>query len=492
MSHKNLIILRAVTRLQALLYFSYQSVCFKLTCGFFKQKLDLMNKQTKNFIFKLLAFKLLAVSIYYFGPPVHPHITRQVDTMSVTLRYWIRWTLEENSPYPLIPAYLSSGDHVGIQFMEFPLLNLILAPLFAFGVEIGRILNNFGLLFINLGLTFWAWKKWKGIHIKEVLVDDAFLLFPLISASSFFIYKQIPDYTAAILVILALGYSFREERRNFLASFLLLSLGVLIKPPQVIALAPLLLHNNRKYILKSMQWIVPASIPCILYYTLGSREILKLIDTPRYFGTDFRDPFTSLMNVLMHPLGLMELFLESFFGRFVGIPIMLSYFHKVYKNKSLKTSPFAFILILQVTALVLLDGSHLFIHNYYFCGIAMSASLIFMSFLDQAPKKLVYLAWIILSVSTVERMAYEIKPLFKDNIYRQCSKLKQRNPNFPWNTDIVFTSKKAVPPQLGLCFGVKQDSTTSDYGFFYKDQKIPARCKQVDREADIILTKCNS
>lgn len=452
----------------------------------------MINKKIKRFLLVLIIFKFVCITLYYFCPPVHPHITRQVDTMSVTFRYWLRWTLEEHPKYSLIPAYLSTGESYGLQFMEFPLLNLILAPLFAFGVEAGRVLNNFGLLLINLGLTYWAWSKWKGTEIKGQLVDDAFLLFPLISAASFFFYKQIPDYTAAILVTLSLGYSFNESKKNFFMSFSLLAIGVLVKPPQVIALAPLLLHSNRKYILKSMVWIIPAAIPCLLYYTLGNKMISELRDGPSFFGTHIRDPLYSFLDVLYHPKELFQLYLESFFGRYVAVPVMIYYIYNAIKTKNLKISPIAVLIVLQMIALIFLDGSHLFIHNYYLCGMIFTASLLFLNFLNTAPKTLSILAIVIITVNIVDRGIYESRSLFKDNIYKQCRDLKARNPDLPWDEDFVFSSTKPVPPTLGLCFGVRQDSQKSNFGFYFDHQKVPARCKQIDRSKDIILTKCNS
>lgn len=434
----------------------------------------------------LLGAKLALLALFCFSPPVLPHFVRQVDTMAITLRYWLRWSLEETTRYPLLPAYLGEADGYGIQFMEFPILNILLAPSFAFGVEAGRVIANFLLIALNLGLIYWAYRKWKGVELDGVKADDAFLLIPLLGASAMFFYKQVPDFTASMLVLLGLGFSINEHRRNFFASFLLVALGALIKPPQVVALAPLLLHPNRKYILKSFVWIIPAAIPCVLYYTWGSQEIMQLFDTSNHFGTHIRNPLLSIQEFFTHPIKILNFINEVFFGRFVILPIFLV----LILQRRFRVSPLIIILGLQTIFLAFLDGDHLFIHRYYLCGASFVCALLFIKFTNLAPRWGHILTFIALVAFNIEPLIYQVRPIFENNMYKQCSELKAQTPQFPWGQNYGFRSHIREVPSLGLCFGEREGSQKNKYGMFLKKESFPETCQKVAESKHIILAEC--
>ena len=90
-----------------------------------------MKRLATQLIFVLVFVKILSAGLHSFSPFVHPHIKRQSDTLGLSLRYWLRWSVEEDQFNPLVPALLSSGDSRGISPTEFPLLNLITAPAFS-------------------------------------------------------------------------------------------------------------------------------------------------------------------------------------------------------------------------------------------------------------------------------------------------------------------------------------------------------------------------
>lgn len=444
-----------------------------------------MNPVFKKYLQVLLGIKFIFILMYFFSPAVLPHVTRQVDTLSVTLRYWMRWSLESQPLYPLLPAYLGSGNGYSIQFMEFPLLNLILAPTFALGLEWGRVLNNFLFMAVSILLTYGAYLSWRGKKVAGILVNDAFWVMLLISSTGIYFYKQIPDYAAATLVLWALGLSIDEEKPHFLASGFLLAVGLLIKPPQIVVLGPLLLHHNRKYITKSiLLWIIPAIVPCVLYYTWGSKVVKSLMDTESYFGTHIRNPIECIVAFFGSPKEILMMVLESFFGRYVAIPML------IYAFWIRKIHPLVVILSLQIAGYVILTGDHIFIHNYYLVGIGFTASLLFINFFTKASRALLVIAFLILTVTTLERGYYEVRVLFRDNIYKQCKTLKERNPEFPWGQNYVFQATNKNPPTAGLCFGERTGKSTSEFGFYFKKQEIPQFCKVVDETKEIVLVKC--
>ena len=85
-----------------------------------------------NIIILLLIGRFI-VGLYYSCFAVGaPDAWRQTDGLSVAYAYYLRWTFEPFTWHSLLPAVLNSGHNTGIVAMEFPILNVLLAPLFYF------------------------------------------------------------------------------------------------------------------------------------------------------------------------------------------------------------------------------------------------------------------------------------------------------------------------------------------------------------------------
>ena len=132
------------------------------------------------------------------------------------------------------------------------------------------------------------------------------------------------------------------------------------------------------------------------------------------------------------------------------------------------------VIAVILLGIALLDGDHAFIHDYYFTGLSLSTSLIFIFFLQKAPKALVVLSLSILSLFQLERGFYETRQIFENNIWKQCSQIL--NQNLLVNYDKV-DSKFSPYPTIGLCLGKIQNAKSSKVYVEIQAGKIKARKK---------------
>lgn len=243
--------------------------------GFLKLNMNIFNKRATaikliTFIF-LLRFILICVRA--FGEIVQPHTWRQIDTLGMSYRYYLKFTVEaaEGSWFhKLLPAVLQSGDSNGIMPAELPLLNLIFAPLWALGPYWGKVcvyLLFAVLIFGSLFLLRHKLKNW---------LAPSLLLLPVFSWSADYIEKFMPDTFAMVLVLagcLILIKSLNHLKRSVLGIFLI-TLGVLVKPPAIVGLGLLLLH--RGFTRRFWRFAPLLTVPLIFamfYYTLGLQWI---------------------------------------------------------------------------------------------------------------------------------------------------------------------------------------------------------------------------
>lgn len=176
-----------------------------------------------------------------------------------------------------------------------------------------------------------------------------------------------------------------------------------------------------------------------------------------------------------------------------------------------------------------LDGVHAFIHYYYMAGIAPTISLIAIGVWNLLKNKILkVIAFLIfikmfISICMLDVFGVNLVDLVKNVLYKNnntvsynyipknvpnslekpidtrvddspfkiCAKLKERNPDFPWNTGHAFQSTYTFYPSLGLCFGEREASKSSKYGFFYKSVPLPAGCILIDSEDMIAVGICN-
>jgi hypothetical protein len=435
----------------------------------------------------LLALKFAFAVIVTFGEFSHPHIIRQLDTMGVALRYWSRWTLEGATTWPLLPAVLTAGDTSGITPMEFPIMNLIYAP-----IECARVAAWLTHVLFASALTFWHYRLWRGKNVASVGAEKAAMLLPLVGISSVFFGRFMPDYVAFILVSSAICFSWDKPRP--LGSFALAALGLLIKPPAIVALALLLLLPIRRYP-KCALWVLPAVICTLVYYKLGNGFIKSVSDYPVYFLTELRNPLQSLIEFVQHPKDVAKLFLKNLIAPQFFILFLVAV--GIWKKLERRQLWLLAVLLVQVILGAALDGEHSFIHFYYFMGTAFVSALLVTAVIERANQRWVsiFAALALLSFQ-IEMFSYEVKPLVKNmqglGLYAQCKQLKKSSADFPWGKGYSFRSSFAEYPDLGLCFGEIQNSKKAEFGFFKKADELPAGCTEKAASADLRLATCST
>jgi hypothetical protein len=457
--------------------------------------------------------KLILLLIRCFAPFNHPHIGRQFITMGVSLRYWLRWFFEENVVYPLLPVELIVSSANQYSITELPFINILTAPFFYFGYYYGRVLSYAFLILFNFLLTFLSYKIWKGKEIFKIDVGISILILAILSLSGQYIGRFMPDYTAFIFVILALGMMWKggkiggekiKSGKRFFAmftAFICASLGLLIKPPVVITLIFVFFKKNRREILRDFIWIVPAILITILYYTWGHSEILKMPLVLKHFNTGFRNPLDALSSFLfVNPKAIFDFFEENIFLPYLIYFVLGYQMYRAIKFKEYAFSKLWLVLLIQIFAIVLLDGYHSLVHTYYYVGISLTSTLILTEILSKTKSKIVVgiiFIWIV--VFNLERFFYQIKPLIRENkklscrhqrMYPQCQKLIEDNQDFPWGKGVSFRSNSDPVPYLGICFGEIKGHNHSKYGFYWKNDSVPQNCQIVDSSDDINLVTC--
>jgi hypothetical protein len=431
-----------------------------------------------------------------FLPLVHPHIWRQVDTLGVSLRYWLRWTVESPSPWPLLPAVLHSGDSSGIMAMEWPLLNILAAPLFALGPAWGTALARGLVLALNLLLVLWNLRIWKGQTPGGVDASRSFRWMPLIGLGLVFFPKFIPDGIAMLLVLAGTGLLYQKKARSW-AGLLLLA-GFLMKPTSVIVLALLLLSPTLIEILRyALPPITGAFGLTVLYYMKGTRWIQSLGGGESLYRVEPQNPWLALREFLSQLPQLADLFLQGL-SFYAGLPLLILL---MIMGRIRTRGLLWFLLLLQVLAIALLDGAHSFQHRYYFMGTLPFICLLLQAALDDltaAPQG----RWIsralllLLGGSFLTQITYEWRPLYQKTpaerflSFRDCEELKARLPDWPWNQALVFRTAPRPYPLVGLCFGERVGSDQSAFGLFVASDPLPDACKEVQRVGDVIAASC--
>jgi hypothetical protein len=431
-----------------------------------------------------------------FLPLGHPHVWRQIDTLGVSLRYWLRWTVEAPSPWPLLPAVLHSGDASGIMAMEWPLLNILAAPLFAFGPALGTTLARAFVLALNLSLVLWNLRVWRGQNPGGVEASRSFRWMPLIGLGLIFFPKFIPDATAMLLVLAATGFLYQNTRHG-LATVLLLC-GFLMKPTSVIVLALLLLAPRVFEVLRSgFLPIASAFVVTVLYYMKGTRWIQSLAGGESLYRVDPQNPWQSLREFLHGVPQLADLFLQGL-SFYAGLPLLLLL---MLFRQIRPLGRIWLLLVLQILAIGLLDGAHSFYHRYYFMGTLPFICLLFQGAVDDlglslAKRRIRFALLLLLAGSAATHMAYEWRPFYIKTpaerflSFRDCEELKSRLPNWPWEQDTVFRTRPRPYPLVGLCFGERIGSESSAFGLFVDSDPLPEGCREVQRAGHVIGARC--
>lgn len=467
----------------------------------------------------LVVFFLRALTavVKPFLPFDLPHVWRQVDTLGVSIRYWLRWTQEPDLMHPLVPAVLNSMDGYAIMPMEFPLVNLLGAPFFAFGPAIGKNLASLTLVILNFALTWLCYRNWRSKRILGFEAGPAFLLLPVVGISSTFVTKFMPDYLAMVLALLGSGLLWecvspnaradasRASRVALLVGALaLIALGLLVKPTAVTVLVLLLLLDGLlKHKMQAALWSLIPLAAAGFYYTLGLQWIASLQDTAGLFAVAPRQPLTSLVEFLTEPKALFKLVFEDVL--FIAGPVLVALgaalLSGLYRKAVLIL---AGAIAVQLIAIGALDGSHSFVHSYYHIGTApvvvlvllfLVQGLLFEDVAQQWPKRrralLVLFGLGALSL-IYQNLFFELRSLSARRASKfvwpsEIEDLKSRNPNFPWGRGYTFRASRALAyPNLGIHFGEREGSSTAEFGF-YLTQEVPLECNVVDQTGSVSL-----
>jgi hypothetical protein len=431
-----------------------------------------------------------------FLPLGHPHIWRQVDTLGVSLRYWLRWTVESPSPWPLLPAVLHSGDGSGIMAMEWPLLNLLAAPLFGFGPAWGTALARGLVLALNIILVLWNMRIWKGQAPGGIDASRSFRWMPLIGLGLVFFPKFIPDVVAMLIVLAGTGFLYQKKARA--GASLLLLFGFLMKPTSVIVLALLLLSPTLIAVLRfALPSIAGAFGLTVLYYMKGTSWIQSLSGGESLYRVEPQNPWFALREFLSDLPQLADLLLQGL-AFYAGLPLLI---FLVMIGRIRPLVRLWLLLALQVLAIALLDGAHSFQHRYYFMGTLPFICLLLQAALDDLKvskqgRPIRWALFLLIAGSGLSQITYEWRPLYlkapADRFlsFRDCEELKTRLPDWPWNQALVFRTTPRPYPLVGLCFGERVGSDQSAFGLFVDSDPLPNACKEVQRAGHVIAASC--
>jgi len=447
----------------------------------------------------LWALKVV-VGVLHLGVPLSKfHLWRQAVTLGVGSRYWQRWFVGPTDPHSLIPAVLESGDAFGYMAMEFPILNMVVAPGFALGPRLGIVVAKLVLLLLMVGLSLWNLRIWRDHRWGNVPAKWVIWAFPMISFAAPFMHKFIPDILAAMLVFTAVGIAIR--RNSVGLPFVLCSLGLLLKPTAVVVLALLLLelsHDLWRKIVRWSLWGIPSLGIAALYYLKGMAYLKSFQEDSTLFYVDPRPPGQSLMEVLtggselfklvhLHallPFGLWVVlagYAVQALRREVGI-------HWGYRGALWGIG------IIQFLVIAALDGFHSFRHSYYYAGVGFVFAIIFLELWQSSGSRVLRgLLATVLVVNVVEVSLNDLGGYFREDhptrLLSECETLRTRNPDVPWGQGLTFRSTQEDYPLLGLCFGERQHSQVAAYGFFHKGTE-PAACSVIDRTDRLVLARC--
>jgi hypothetical protein len=467
-------------------------------------------EKIRKIVFALFFVRMLTAGVKAFLPFDLPHIWRQVDTLGVSLRYWLRWSAEPDVRYPLLPAVLNSMDGYAIMPMEFPLVNLMCAPFFALGPHAGRIAAMVFLFALHFGLTWLCYLSWKDKRVLGKKVEWAFLLLPVAGISSTFVTKFMPDYLAMLLVLWGVSFLWDESQsdsKNRLGerifALLLMTLGLLVKPTSVTVLVLLLMREApwQGRIARSM-WSLPPLLVAGLYYTIGLKWIASLQDTAGLFAVQGRNPLISVIEFLLEPRDIFKLVFENM--AFTAAPVVFALVClSADRLTRVRVLWLAAALLAQTLAIAALDGSHSFIHSYYHIGSSPVVALLITTSLDGIlGAKAVRSKWLLgalaaLMLTLIYKNTYfELRSLSGRKAERyiwssEVKMLKKRNPSFPWGQGYTFRASRMLAyPNLGIQFGEREGSSTAEYGFYLNSEVPGGECRVVDQSQSVSLVRC--
>ena len=451
----------------------------------------------------LIALKVLAFVMMAFQPLNLPHLWRQIDTLGVGMRYYLRWARGFDQ-FSLLPAVLNSGNFVGFMGMELPLLNIATAPLFIAGPEWGTRLAILGVIALNFALWGLAWRIWKSHEIVGVDMGEAIKWLPLLGLSAVYMGRFIPDTPAMFLALIGVGLL----SKNCLSPWgiLALSLGTLMKPP-VFLLASLLFLGGKdpRVILKFLIGPTIAFALTVGYYLVLVPRIDAIEANQPLFFTSLRNPVDALLGFFTETQRIFRLGQSLVFPGGVISGILVLALSLRFRPQLIKEALLPLGIVLSyILGIAALDGAHSFTHSYYHMCAMPIVSLLFVTILRRSPAKDQHLYILAHSLFVLSFIVFQITRFTFDNRYllsrskqargpdfKVCQELKDKTPALPWHQNYVFRSNSSrAYPLLGLCFGERTGSTDSRYALLLASEANPRDCKIIARAKHIKITDC--
>ena len=486
----------------------------------------------RNLLILLLIVRALS-GVFYSVVPLHGlHIWRQTDVLGVAYSYYLRYFVEGNFSHFFLPSVLNTDNgEFSIVRMEFPFVNFILSPVFVFGPYWGRVIANLIIIAINYTLVIVNYRLLRNEKIAGVDAGLAILLLPNFSFTAIWTTRVMPDVISMLLTLTAVSVSWSKNKPY--TSFILASLGLLIKPTSIIILLLNLLKRDgfiaylkSKDILKDMAWGLASLAVALVYYFLILRYI-KQFEVHAHYNVGFKNPIGQLKSFFAatDQMGLQYLFsvrllcppyISWVIPGFAAIQFMimpnlgpLILIVAIILFLMAKSTVVAWrallIFLLQMFVIAALDGDHSFVHFYYYVGTTFAFALVFIGYLTRIWFWYRPLLILILLLQFADIINFEIGDYFTHHFqwspqsrvafYDECSRLKSSHPDFPWGKGYIFNGPQTDNDQaadLGICFGERERLQGAIYGFYYNWDQVPASCNIIDNTEHISLVKCTT
>ena len=446
-----------------------------------------------------IVLKFLSVLWRIHLPPLNPHLHRQIDTIGVSLRYYSRWFLEATpDSWPWLPAILNSGNQIGIMRMEFPLLNLWGAAVLSIFPGSGIYAVQGAGVVLNLVLLGLACFLWKAHRLNGTKFFVVLLAATITTPWDTFISKFMPDIPAHLLVLCAIGLSWEKPR--FWGSAILASLGVMMKPPSIVLFALFYLHPKYlSQIKRNLFWIGIPFLAAVFYYTwclnwIGARQVL-----PDLFNIHPGNPLSRLKDFFSDFDSFLNFVAFQLFGYLGIIPILWATFFSSEKNFLLKQRKILLLILVQLLVLAALDGSHMYVHNYYLFSVTITGLILTIHSIKYLPNwfqnwmiPLIIFARLIDVAQTESRLIPSDLDLSRRQFWEDCQDLKQELPQVPWNQGYAFRAPDSSYPLYGLCFREITHSATAKYGFYASSADAQAAgCKSIASKSTVTVAECD-
>lgn len=448
----------------------------------------------KKCVIGLCIFRF-AIGIMHAALPLdEPHVWRQTDTLGTSLRYWQRMTIETAPSHLPLPAILNSGDTDGVMPMEFPLLNVLTSPGFFFSPPWGKVAAHEILILLLLALTIANARIWRSVTLFGGSLEIPMWLLPAFSVAQEYSIQFMPDYFSMSLVLMAVGLSWNRLSKW---SLVLATLGLLVKPTSIVIFALYLLHPRKKEILKrNALWTLLAIGVALTYYVLGTAYIKQFQETTNAFELRLKNPLEAVYGFLSLPKELLRLFGEKLFSPILSPLLWITVLWFSWKKKFVPWQS-VWVMFLQTLVIAALGGPLTYKHIYYFIALTPLAAVIFVFILQQLPKQMVLIFFLVLLARVLEVSYFNLRFLLdRHEVFlaaeaqKECPDLINKHPEFPWRKGLVFRSSPEPYPELGVCFQEREGSKVSEFGFFWQNT-LPQACHAVDQSKNIVLARCS-